>query len=121
MTARRLTVIATGPSGPPEELDALRRAGHAVVIGRPLDTASRRAYTEGELVEQCRVADVVLASHLERITPAVMQHAEHLGLVIVPFIGVTRSMCRPPPAWACWWPTVRPGRTSSPSPRRPSA
>lgn len=90
MTARRLTVIATGPSGPSEELDPLRRAGHEVVIGRPLDTASRRAYTEAELIEQCRVADVVLASHLERITPAVMQHAEHLGLVIVPFIGVDK-------------------------------
>jgi D-3-phosphoglycerate dehydrogenase len=90
VTARRLTVIATGPSGPPEELDPLRRAGHEVVIGRPLDAAGRRAYTEGELIEQCRVADVVLASHLERITPAVMQHAEHLGLVIVPFIGVDK-------------------------------
>jgi D-3-phosphoglycerate dehydrogenase len=90
VTARRLTVIATGPSGPPEELDPLRKAGHEVVIGRPLDTRDRRAYSEAELIEQCRVADVVLASHLERITPAVMEHAEHLGLVIVPFIGVDK-------------------------------
>jgi D-3-phosphoglycerate dehydrogenase len=87
---RRLTVIATGPSGPPEELDPLRKAGHEVVIGRPLDMRERRGYTEAELIEQCRVADVVLASHLERITPAVMEHAEHLGLVIVPFIGVDK-------------------------------
>jgi len=90
VTARRLTVIATGPSGPPEELDPLRRAGHEVVIGRPLDLRDRRAYSEAELIEQCRVADVVLASHLERITPTVMEHAEHLGLVIVPFIGVDK-------------------------------
>ena len=88
MTSRGLTVIATGPSGPVEELDPLRQAGHEVIIGRPLDLAGRAAYTEPELVEQCRAADVVLASHLERITPAVMEHAEHLGLVIVPFIGV---------------------------------
>ena len=87
---RRLTVIATGPSGPPEELDPLRKSGHEVVIGRPLDMRDRRAYTEAELIEQCRVADVVLASHLERITPAVMEHAEHLGLVLVPFIGVDK-------------------------------
>ena len=90
MSARKLTVIATGPSGPPEELEPLRAAGHEVVIGRPLDSPGRRAYSEAELIEECRVADVVLASHLERITPAVMEHAEHLGLVIVPFIGVDK-------------------------------
>jgi D-3-phosphoglycerate dehydrogenase len=90
VTARRLTVIATGPSGPPEELDPLRAAGHEVVIGRPLDMPGRRAYAENELIEQVRAADVVLASHLERVTPAVMEHAEHLGLVIVPFIGVDK-------------------------------
>jgi D-3-phosphoglycerate dehydrogenase len=90
MTARRLTVIATGPSGSPEELDPLRAAGHEVVIGRPLDTPARQAYTEADLIEQCRAADVALASHLERFTPAVMEHAEHLGLVIVPFIGVDK-------------------------------
>jgi D-3-phosphoglycerate dehydrogenase len=90
VTARKLTVIATGPSGPPEELEPLRAAGHEVVIGRPLDAPGRRAYSEAELIEACRVADVVLASHLERVTPAVLEHAEHLGLVIVPFIGVDK-------------------------------
>jgi D-3-phosphoglycerate dehydrogenase / 2-oxoglutarate reductase len=90
VSERRLTVVATGPSGPPEELDPLRRAGHEVVVGRPLDMPDRRAYSEGDLIEQCRAADVVLTSHLERITPAVMEHAEHLGLVIVPFIGVDK-------------------------------
>jgi D-3-phosphoglycerate dehydrogenase len=90
VTARRLTVIATGPSGPPEELDPLRAAGHEVVIGRPLDMPGRQAYSESDLIEQVRAADVLLASHLERVTPAVMEHAEHLGLVIVPFIGVDK-------------------------------
>jgi hypothetical protein len=66
VTPRRLTVIATGPSGPPEELDPLRQAGHEVVVGRPLDMRDRRAYGEADLIEQCRVADVVLASYLER-------------------------------------------------------
>jgi D-3-phosphoglycerate dehydrogenase len=90
VSARKLTVIATGPGGPPEELEPLRAAGHELVVGRPLDSPGRRAYSEAELVEECRVADVVLASHLERITPSVMEHAEHLGLVIVPFIGVDK-------------------------------
>ena len=44
-----MKILATGPSGPAEELDALRAAGHEVVIGRPLDMPARRAYTEGEL------------------------------------------------------------------------
>ena len=43
MTPRRLTVIATGPSGPPDELDPLRVAGHEVIVGRPLDMPARRA------------------------------------------------------------------------------
>jgi D-3-phosphoglycerate dehydrogenase len=90
VTTPRLTVIATGPSGPPEELEPLRKAGHEVIVGRPLDMPDRRAYSEAELIEQCHAADVVLASHLERFTPAVMEHAEHLGLVIVPFIGVDK-------------------------------
>lgn len=85
-----MKILATGPSGPPEELDALRAAGHEVVIGRPLDMPGRRAYTEAELAEACRDADVVLASHLETISPAVLDAAPRLRLVIVPFIGTDK-------------------------------
>jgi len=85
-----MKILATGPSGPPEELDALRAAGHEVVIGRPLDMPGRRAYTEAELTEACRDADVVLASHLETISPAVLDAAPRLRLVIVPFIGTDK-------------------------------
>jgi len=85
-----MKILATGPSGPPEELDALRAAGHEVVIGRPLDMPSRRAWTEAELAEACRDADVVLASHLETFSPAVLEAAARLRLVIVPFIGTDK-------------------------------
>jgi len=85
-----MKILATGPSGPPEELEALRAAGHEVVIGRPLDMPGRRAYTEAELTEACRDADVVLASHLETISPAVLDAAPRLRLVIVPFIGTDK-------------------------------
>jgi phosphoglycerate dehydrogenase-like enzyme len=85
-----MKILATGPSGPPEELEALRAAGHEVVIGRPLDMPGRRAYTEAELAEACRDADVVLASHLETISPAVLDAAPRLRLVIVPFIGTDK-------------------------------
>jgi D-3-phosphoglycerate dehydrogenase len=91
MTApHRLTVLATGISGPPEDLDPLHAAGHEVVVSRPLDAPGRQPWSEAELIEACRGADVVLASHLERITAPVMEHAEHLGLVVVPFIGVDK-------------------------------
>jgi phosphoglycerate dehydrogenase-like enzyme len=86
----RMTVLATGISGPPEELDALRQAGHDVVVLRPLDEPGRVAWTEAELTEAARAADVVLASHLETITRGVMAAAERLRLVIVPFIGTDK-------------------------------
>ena len=84
------TVLATGPSGPAEELEALRAAGLDVVIGRPLDAPGRQAWSEADLIEAVRAADVVLASHLERISPSVLRAAERLQLVIVPFIGVDK-------------------------------
>jgi D-3-phosphoglycerate dehydrogenase / 2-oxoglutarate reductase len=85
-----MKILATGPSGPAEELDGLRGAGHEVVIGRPLDMPGRRAWTEAELAEACRDADVVLASHLETFSAAVLEAAPRLRLVIVPFIGTDK-------------------------------
>ena len=85
-----MRILATGPSGSSEELDVLRAAGHEVVIGRPLDMPGRKAYTETELAETCRDADVVLASHLETISAAVLKAAPRLRLVIVPFIGTDK-------------------------------
>jgi D-3-phosphoglycerate dehydrogenase len=85
-----MKILATGPSGPPEELDPLRAAGHEVVIGRPLDQAGRKAYAEAELAEAARGVDVILASHLETISRGVLDAATGLRLVIVPFIGTDK-------------------------------
>src|SRR5437867_1357321 len=85
-----MTVLATGPSGPSTELDVLRAAGLAVVIGRPLDAEGRRPWSEADLIEATRAADVVLASHLELVSRPVLSAAERLQLVIVPFIGVDK-------------------------------
>src|SRR5215207_7307165 len=84
------TVLATGPSGPAEEFAPLREAGLDVVIGRPLDMAERRPWSEADLIEAVRAADVVLASHLEVISRPVITGTERLQLVIVPFIGVDK-------------------------------
>jgi D-3-phosphoglycerate dehydrogenase len=85
-----LTVLATGPSAGIEEFEPLRVAGLDVVIGRPLDAPDRRPWSEADLVEAVRAADVVLASHLEPISRPVLSAAERLQLVIVPFIGVDK-------------------------------
>jgi phosphoglycerate dehydrogenase-like enzyme len=84
------TVLATGPSGPIEELAPLREAGLDVVMGRPLDAADRRPWSEADLIEAVRAADVVLASHLELFSRPVLTAAERLQMVIVPFIGVDK-------------------------------
>ena len=85
-----MRILATGPSGPAEELQPLRDAGHEVIVGRPLDQPARHPYTEAELTEACRDVDVVLPSSLERITARVLEGSPRLRLVIVPFIGADK-------------------------------
>ena len=85
-----MKILATGPSGPAEELDPLRAAGHEVITGRPLDQPGRQAYSEAELIEAARGVDVVLASHLETISRGVLEAVPRLRLVIVPFIGTDK-------------------------------
>src|SRR5213593_4951788 len=85
-----MKILATGPSGPTEDLEPLGQAGHEVVIGRPLDVPGRVAYTEGELIAAVRDAHVILASHLESISCPVLEAARDLRLVIVPFIGTDK-------------------------------
>jgi D-3-phosphoglycerate dehydrogenase len=82
-----MRVLATGPSGSAAELEPLRQAGHEVIIGRPLDEPGRKPYTEAELCEASRGVHVILASHLETISGAVLEAARDVRLVIVPFIG----------------------------------
>jgi D-3-phosphoglycerate dehydrogenase len=85
-----LRILATGISGPPEELDALVAAGHRVAVERPLDQPGRQAWTEAELAAAAADADVILASHLETISARVMASAPRLRLIIVPFIGTDK-------------------------------
>lgn len=85
-----MRVLATGPSGPAEELDPLRAAGHEVIIGRPLDDPGRVPWSESDLAAAARDVDVILASHLDTIGARVMEAAPRLALVVVPFIGTDR-------------------------------
>ena len=85
-----MKILATGPSGTPEDLQPLRDAGHEIVVGRPLDQPGRVAYTEADLMAAARDVDVILASHLETISRGVLESAADLRLVIVPFIGTDK-------------------------------
>jgi D-3-phosphoglycerate dehydrogenase len=90
MSMKPFTVLATGPSSAAAEFEPLRAAGLDLVIGRPLDAPDRRPWSEADLIEAVRAADLVLASHLELISRPVLTSAERLQLVIVPFIGVDK-------------------------------
>lgn|SRR5574337_46238 len=85
-----LKIIVTGAYGPSQEFEPLREAGHEVMLGRPVDQPGRHPYTEEELVEWCRDADVVVTSHLDGISRPVLENAERLRLVVVPYVGTDR-------------------------------
>ena len=85
-----MKILASGPSGAIEELHPLVEAGHSVSIGRLQTQPDRKAYTETELSIACVDAHVLMASHLEPVTRNVMEAANALQLIIVPFIGVDR-------------------------------
>ena len=85
-----MKIIVTGAYGPSQEFDPLRESGHEVVLGRPVDQPARRPYTEAELVEWCRDADIIMISHLETISQPVLKHAEQLRLVVAPFAGTDK-------------------------------
>lgn len=85
-----MKIIVTGIYGPSQEFDPLREAGHEVVLGRPVDQPGRRPYTDEELVEWCRDADVVITSHLDGISRPVLESAERLRLVVVPHVGTDK-------------------------------
>jgi len=85
-----MKIYVTGASGPSQEFESLRELGHEVVLGRPVDQPGRQPYTEEELLEWCRDADVIMASHLDTITRPVLETAQRLRLVVVPYIGVDK-------------------------------
>jgi len=85
-----MKVYVTGAYGPSQEFEPLRELGHEVVLGRPVDQPARQPYTEEELIEWCRDADVIMASHLDTVTRAVIQATERLRLVVVPYISVDK-------------------------------
>ncbi|MEK6665391.1 MAG: NAD(P)-dependent oxidoreductase, partial [candidate division NC10 bacterium] len=85
-----MKIYVIGAYGPSQEFEPLRELGHEVILGRSVDQPGRQPYTEEELIEWCRDADVIMASHLDAITRAAMAAAARLRLVVIPYIGVDK-------------------------------
>jgi len=66
-----------------QEISKLRGDGHEVIVGEV-----GRAYTETELIELTRDADVLVAASREKVSRKVLESAERLRLVVAPFIGI---------------------------------
>lgn len=85
-----MKIYVTGAYGPSQEFEGLRELGHQVELGRPVDQTGRRPYTEEELVEWCKDADVIMASHLDTIGRAVLGAAPRLRLVVLPAVSAEK-------------------------------
>ncbi len=83
-----MKVIATRPSNL-EALDRIKEAGHELVVGRDPGSLSREPFTEGELMELAKDADVLLVGQ-DLMTRPLMEQATKLKLIIVPFIGTDK-------------------------------
>jgi D-3-phosphoglycerate dehydrogenase len=75
------TVLMT--SAEAEEITALSHDGHEVIVGEV-----GRAYSESELIELVRDADVIVAGSRDRISRKLLESAERLRVVVAPFVGV---------------------------------
>ncbi len=83
-----MKVVISRPSSL-EPLEPLYGAGHDVNILRMPNDYGRKPFTEGELMEHLKDADVFVAGQ-DRMTYAIMESSEKLKLVIVPFIGTDK-------------------------------
>ena len=83
-----MKVVISRPSSL-EPLGPLYEVGHDVVILRQPTDYGRAPFTEGELMECLKDADVFIAGQ-DRMTRNIMEQVEKLKLVIVPFIGTDK-------------------------------
>lgn len=87
--AELMEVVVTGAYGPESEYEALRAAGHRVRFGASVIVQSDPT-AEEMLIALGRDADVIVPAYRDFITAAVIEQAERLRMVVVPFIGVDR-------------------------------
>ena len=81
-----MKVVVSGLTGPEEEWSALTEAGHEVVFGHA-DPATMRTLSDGELIEVCHGADVLVSMYCSRM---VIEALPGLTTIIAPAVGTER-------------------------------
>ena len=87
---RRWRVVATGPWEQLEWQKPLEDAGCEVVLGKSFDQFPGEVYSEQDLIDLLRDADVALVSTRDRITRQVLESSPRLKLVVKATIGVEK-------------------------------
>ena len=83
-------MVATGPWEQAGWQEPLEDAGCEVVLGKSFDQFPGEAYSEDELVELLRDADIAIVSTRDRITRHVLANSPNLKLVVKATIGVEK-------------------------------
>jgi D-3-phosphoglycerate dehydrogenase len=81
-----MKVVIAGPNGPDEEWDALREAGHEVVFGQ-IDRNLGGRLSDGELIELCQGADVLVSLF---VTRQVLEALPDLTTIVGPAVGTEK-------------------------------
>ena len=87
---KRWRVVATGPWEQLEWQRPLEDAGCEVVLGKSFDQFPGEVYSEQDLIDLLRDADVALVSTRDRITRHVLESSPGLKLVVKATIGVEK-------------------------------
>src|SRR5680860_872274 len=90
MMQKRWRVVATGPWEQLEWQRPLEDAGCEVVLGKSFDQFPGEVYSEQDLIDLLRDADVALVSTRDRITRQVLESSPRLKLVVKATIGVEK-------------------------------
>src|SRR5680860_688625 len=90
MMQKRWRVVATGPWEQLEWQRPLEDAGCEVVLGKSFDQFPGEVYSEQDLIDLLRDADVALVSTRDRITRHVLESSPGLKLVVKATIGVEK-------------------------------
>src|SRR5680860_416516 len=91
MMQKRWRVVATGPWEQLEWQRPLEDAGCEVVLGKSFDQFPGEVYSEQDLIDLLRDADVALVSTRDRITRHVADASAAAKLVLKAPIGVEKT------------------------------
>ena len=81
-----MKIVVAAPNGPDEEWDALKEYGHEVVFGQ-VDRNLGGRLSDGELIELCQGADVLVSLYVSR---QVIEALPELTTIVGPAVGTEK-------------------------------